>query len=100
MMCLKWMILASFFGSFVAAPALAENLCTERGTLVETLKKRYAELPVSKGLSGSGHVLEVYVSEAGSWTILVTRPTGESCILSAGENWHQVPVASLIEQGA
>jgi hypothetical protein len=35
-------------------------------------------------------VIEVYSSEeTGTWTILVTRPDGTSCLLAAGQRWEQ-----------
>jgi len=74
----------------------AEELCGDRKNIIDTLEKRYQELPISKGLSGSGQVFEIYVSTAGSWTILVTRPTGIACILSAGEDWHHVPFEIVV----
>ena len=35
-------------------------------------------------------MIEVYSSdETGTWTILVTRPDGTSCLLAAGQRWEQ-----------
>ena len=43
-------------------------------------------------------VVELYVGDNGSWTILVTLTNGMSCIAAAGENWadtaEQVELAS------
>ena len=36
---------------------------------------------------GLENVIELYVSSAGSWTILVTLTNGMSCIAAAGLNW-------------
>ncbi len=32
-------------------------------------------------------VMELFTSETGSWTILVTRTNGLSCIAASGEDW-------------
>jgi hypothetical protein len=32
--------------------------------------------------------MEVFVSSAGTWTILATRTDGTSCVVSAGEGWE------------
>ena len=35
-------------------------------------------------------VVEIYSSEeTGTWTILMTRPDGMSCLLAAGQRWEQ-----------
>jgi hypothetical protein len=68
----------------------SQQLCGQRLDILDTLKKRYSEEPISMGLSGSGGVIEILVSNAGSWTILITRPTGVSCVVSAGEAWEKI----------
>ena len=44
------------------------------------------------GLTESGAVLEVLASTVGSWTILITRPDGVSCVVTSGEAWDTVPL--------
>jgi len=34
----------------------------------------------------------VLVSEAGTWTILVTAPSGTSCAVASGEAWQSLPL--------
>ncbi|NVK19343.1 MAG: hypothetical protein HWE30_11655 [Methylocystaceae bacterium] len=92
--CLISALLISF-----AYPAVAENLCGERVDIIDTLKKRYQEVPVSMGLAGNGGVVEIFVSIKGSWTILVTRPTGVACVVSAGEAWESLKGPGEIDQG-
>ena len=41
-------------------------------------------------LGGGAAVLELYVSEAGTWTVVQTRPNGLSCIMAAGDNWQSM----------
>jgi hypothetical protein len=43
------------------------------------------------GLVSNGAVLEVLTSDKGSWTIIVTRPDGTSCVVAAGEAWENLP---------
>lgn len=79
--------------------ALAQNLCGQRVDIIDTLKKRYQEEPVSMGLAGNGGVVEVFASTKGSWTIIVTRPTGVACVVSAGEAWESLKGPSELDQG-
>ncbi|WP_119270469.1 hypothetical protein [Taklimakanibacter deserti] len=37
-------------------------------------------------------VLEVYLSRKGTWTMLVTDPSGITCILAAGDAWDEAPM--------
>ena len=83
-----------------AFPVAAQNLCGERVDIIDTLKKRYHEVPVSMGLSGNGGVVEIFASSKGSWTILVTRPTGVACVVSAGEAWESLKGPGDLDQGA
>lgn len=92
--CLISAVLISF-----AYPAVAQNLCGERVDIIDTLKKRYQEVPVSMGLAGNGGVVEIFASTKGSWTILVTRPTGVACVVSAGEAWESLKGPGDLDQG-
>ena len=59
--------------------------------MVRHLAKKFSETPVAIGLSGSGGVIEVLSSEeSGSWTIIITMPDGNSCLIAAGENWETI----------
>lgn len=71
-----------------SAPATAA--CGERGFIARKLESGYSEKPIAMGLSADGAVVEVFASDAGSFTIVVTRPDGLSCILIAGESWEDL----------
>lgn len=90
----SFMVLVSF-----ALPASAQNLCGERVDIIDTLKTRYHEAPISMGLAGNGGVVEVFASQKGSWTIVVTQPTGVACVVSAGESWENLKGMGGNDQG-
>ena len=84
--------LAVVFAWLAYAPAAeAQIVCGERAKVAEALKKGHAESPVSMGLSSLGAVVEVFASANGSWTIVMTRPNGMSCLLAAGEGREELP---------
>jgi hypothetical protein len=66
--------------------------CAAHEEMVKVLATRYSEAPKAVGLVNEDRVVEIFVSKAGSWTILVTRPGGTACILAAGQNWEDVPL--------
>jgi predicted benzoate:H+ symporter BenE len=83
----------------IAFPSRAENLCGQRMDILETLKTRYHEAPISMGLAVNGGVVEVFASHIGTWTIVVTQPTGVSCVVSAGESWEDLKGSGVNDPG-
>ena len=59
------------------------------------------EEPIALGLANEGSVIEVLTSDGGStWTIMISRPNGSSCLVAAGEGWEQGKIAAKGERGA
>lgn len=74
-----------------AQPALAQSVCGERSKFLKQLSRVHSEGPVAMGLVSNGSILEVLASTSGSWTILVTRPDGVSCVVAVGQDWETIP---------
>src|SRR5262245_32848661 len=74
----------------------ASPKCGPRTEVRSQLAQKYSEAPAAIGLASAGALIEVLTSDDGStWTILVSRPNGTSCLVAAGEEWHQLnPAAS------
>lgn len=86
----------SFFYGLAAAclitsQASAQVPCGDRGEIVKMLAEKYRERPRAMAIASQTSLLEVYSSKAGSWTILITRPRGPSCIIAAGQSWEDIP---------
>lgn len=91
------LIAASLLGIVVAGPAMSQQptqqpaqqsaLCGVRTEIISKLSKDFKEAPMAVGMVDQTNVLEIFVSDVGTWTILATRPDGTSCIVSAGEGW-------------
>lgn len=88
--------LAAAFVSLAPA-ALAQGVvpCGDRDKVIGLLAKRYKEVPRAMGLASRSGVLEVYVSDGGSWTILMTSTAGRSCMIAVGENWEELKAINL-----
>jgi hypothetical protein len=78
--------------SLLVAPSLAhaQASCGPRDQLVKLLADQYKEDPVGIGLAQPGQVLEVFASQAGTWSMVMTMPDGKSCLIAAGNNWEMV----------
>jgi hypothetical protein len=74
-----------------ATSAQAQMACMKRDVLVKTLGDKYKEAPAGYGLVGGRSMVEVYVSEKGTFTLVSTYANGVSCILAAGDNWEMSP---------
>lgn len=84
-------IAAALVAISLSLPATAQTVCADRGDFIGYLSRNHAEAPVAIGLVSNGSVLEVLASGSGSWTIIVTRPDGKSCVVAAGEAWEELP---------
>lgn len=72
-------------------PAYASpKVCGDREKLAGYLKTKYSENPNALGVSAAGKsVMEIYTSEKGTWTVLLTTTSGLSCIMAAGHSWEE-----------
>lgn len=84
------MILA---GALVTAPAVeAQVVCTTRGEILGALSRSYSEQPAALGVASNGGVMELLTSEdGGTWTLIMTMPSGQTCVMASGESWMSVP---------
>lgn len=63
----------------VTTTSQAQTPCGKRAAIVETLQTKYQEVPAAMGIAGQKDLLEIYASPAGTWTILMTMPSGLTC---------------------
>jgi hypothetical protein len=62
--------------------------CQSRDSLMKLLEERYAEKPVAAGLEAGGRLIELFTStDNESWTMVMTMPAGESCVMAVGKYW-------------
>ena len=93
----EMVLLPALIGGLLAVTATqsqAANFCANRAEMVKSLADKFKENPTAVGQINGDAVIEVFVSEKGSWTILATGTDGKSCVLSAGESW-EINVAAL-----
>ncbi len=75
-----------------AAQSQAQSIaCGKHDAIVAALKSHYQENRQAIGLAATAGVVELYVSEAGTWTMIVTTPAGQTCIAAAGRAWQSTP---------
>ena len=75
-----------------AGPTYGQANCGTRDDLLRILRVSYAEVPIAKGVTEDGKLVELLTNETGwSWSILVTTPAGKSCLIADGEGWEIFP---------
>jgi hypothetical protein len=82
--------------AFSAAPASAAEQCAAHGDMIKALGEQFHENAAALGVVNPNVILEIFVSEKGTWTILATDTTGQSCVISAGEGWDSAVTAAAM----
>ena len=89
MMRLTLIAIVAALVTFGAAPASAQSICGDRAKMVGYLGKEYRETLSGMGVASIGAVVELYTAKTGTWTMLITRPGGLTCMIGSGENWER-----------
>ena len=83
--------LAAFLYLTWPVPADANMACGPHKKLTKALTGKYKEARKALGLVASRRVMEVFVSEKGTWTLVMTDLNGVSCIIAACHSWEDSP---------
>ena len=79
---------ALVFGAAALAPPAYAMSCAPRDGMVERLETQYKETLTARGLQNANALVEIFTSpETGSFTVLISRPDGISCIVSSGTHY-------------
>jgi hypothetical protein len=80
-------VASSLLASASTAPAQVQNQCAARNEMIQQLDAQFSEKPAAIGQVDEQSVVEIFVSDQGTWTILVTGTDGGTCVLASGEGW-------------
>ena len=81
--------------SLVPSEGSAQGTCNQRDNVLGHLARKYQEVPVAIGVTNRGGLVEVLTTGDGkTWTIIISTPDGQSCLVAAGEGWRSVPKAA------
>lgn len=84
------MRLAAIIAACLAMPAFSQTQCAPRADVVVGLLRNYGETARSEGMTETG-IVEVYAAPSGSWTITITKPDGQTCLVASGGQFHAIP---------
>jgi hypothetical protein len=84
-------LLAIAIISLSGASAEAQMKCDLRDNAISHLAEKFDEHVVGRGLTRGGRsMVEILVSESGSWSALVTDTNGRTCLMATGEDWTEI----------
>lgn len=87
----KLILVAGAVYLFLLLPAWGQQPCADRADVMRALDREYGEKPILRAMDGGGVVVEITASPAGSWSMLVTRPGGPTCMRGSGEALEMTP---------
>jgi len=74
-----------------AAAVKAQPVCMPHDDFRVELQRNFSEAPVAIAIANNGALIELYAKrDKSSWTLIMTRPGGLSCVLVAGEEWNDL----------
>lgn len=83
-----------FAGLIFATQAAIAAQCAPREQVVAGLATGFDEVRRGAGLTAGpdarAQVVEIFTSASGSWTIVVTRPDGQTCLVASGQAWEDI----------
>lgn len=78
--------------SSTAGEAVAAMQCGKHDDVAKALNAKFKETRRIMGVINARAVMEIFMSQQGTWTMLVTDTNGIACITASGEEWQEVPV--------
>jgi|AVFP01.1.fsa_nt_gi hypothetical protein len=82
-------VLTALLILFAGSATAQQLLCGPRDHFAQQLADIYGEEQQDSHLRPDGVLAELFASEAtGTWTVLLTRPDGVSCVVGSGRGWE------------
>ena len=89
--------IASALVGATTVSAAAMPQCGDRDHVIASLSGKFPEQHIASGFQSSAGLMEIWASDSdGTWTILLTKPDGQTCVVASGTHWLEndmVPVS-------
>ena len=94
---MTWLKFGALAFALISPTAVsAQSNCAARDNIVQSLQTSYGEAFAGGGVQNSDRIFEVWFNEEkGTWTILMTKADGKSCIMASGTDWRGGEVKPL-----
>jgi hypothetical protein len=96
----RWIRIAAIGAALALStlPAQAQLVCGGHDDVIAGLAHAFQQRQIGYGVVGQAAIVEIYVSASGTWTMLITDVTGQSCILATGEGWENTLTGTAAAQ--
>ena len=86
--------------ALAGAPAVAQT-CVPHSHAVQYLAENYSESRQVIAITNGGDIFEVFASESGTWSILISSPNGCTELVLAGDayDYQNEPLPPMGEEG-
>ena len=89
---LSALALTGFMAFAGSTSATAQTVCLTHDSLEAQLGKRFKESQSAVAIDSKGSLVHLYTNpEKQTWTIVLTKPGGPSCIVASGTDWTDLP---------
>ncbi len=79
--------------ALLATPAMsnpiAEVICAPADQMRDRITQQFGETLTGRGLRDPDSVVEIWSSDRGTWTLVISYTDGRRCIVAMGEAWDQ-----------
>ncbi len=72
-----------------------DAFCGDHTEVTSRLGKTYGEARAGFGLLDDGRMVEIFTSRQGTWSLLISVPSGVTCLVASGEAWQIPPVVPV-----
>jgi len=88
-----WAAAAGLALILAAMPAAAQGQlqCAARTTVMASMGLYEKTMRVSGFDSNTAHVVQIYASTSGAWTLVITNAVGMTCLVASGTGFEAVP---------
>ncbi|HEY7766053.1 MAG TPA: hypothetical protein VIB38_13765 [Aestuariivirgaceae bacterium] len=76
----------------LSAPSALAAACAPQAEFAKHLEMNYKERMEGVGVANDGSLFQIFTSDNGSWSLLITNGKKISCIVAAGDMWVAKPV--------
>lgn len=89
---LSALALTGFMAFAGSTSATAQSVCLKAEDVEEQLGKRFKENQSAVAIDSKGALVHLYTNaKKATWTIVLTKPGGPSCIVASGTDWTDLP---------
>lgn len=67
------------------------SACGDRAELMKALRGKYQEELHGFGVTEGKAIIELMVSEAGTWSLVISPTKERSCLIGSGKGWEFMP---------